>query len=151
MPCCQVGFRSHELNIGDWVWIIVVFPQNGLGLQTGWEQAASTWSACLWLATTTVPSTVLWAPRQRTTDSITFCISCAWYGSLPPSWWPWCYRNHSGRTEEKLWRIGITFCKAEMLLFISGMSTPLLLCNTCDFLNKLFWNLGLFFFFLFKH
>lgn len=43
MPYCQVGFRSYTLKtVSTGIRIIVVFPQHGLGLQTGWEQAAST-------------------------------------------------------------------------------------------------------------
>lgn len=43
MSYCQVGFRSYTLKtLSIGVRIIVIFPQHGLGLQTGWEQAAST-------------------------------------------------------------------------------------------------------------
>lgn len=44
MPYCQVGFRSYTLKTkSTGVRIIVVFlQQHGLGLQAGWEHAAST-------------------------------------------------------------------------------------------------------------
>lgn len=48
MPCCQVAFGSvSSVAVGDGVRKSVSFPQDGLGLQTGWQQAASMYSALL--------------------------------------------------------------------------------------------------------
>lgn len=44
----------RSVTVDDGIRITVLFPQDGLGLQTGWEQAASTCSALFWLDTTTV-------------------------------------------------------------------------------------------------
>lgn len=49
--CHVVKLPSETMSsvaVGDGV-RITVFPQDGLGLQTGWEQAASMYSALLWL------------------------------------------------------------------------------------------------------
>lgn len=55
--CHAVKLPSEAMSsvtVSDGVGITALFPQDGSGLQTGWEQAASTRSALLWLDTTAV-------------------------------------------------------------------------------------------------
>lgn len=60
--CCAVRLASEAVSlttVGNGVRKVMVFSENGLGPEMGWEQAASTYSALLCLDAMALPSTIL--------------------------------------------------------------------------------------------